>query len=374
MMVGMISAFGYSVSLTIILVIVALVIGLGLAVMFWLTVGLSVYRSVQETRRERGRDDLRDRLLDGVFDPNPDWGWVEELSRTECHALEALLNEYLRELDGQDAEKLHELGEKLGIPDRSKQQLETGGEYERLYALTWLALLNRPDLSRAAEFSPQTPRERAAVARLRHESGDLEAPDEGISILLDDTTSQFTVFGQDTLYRIALSNPAVLFSASERRYRAWTDPLLTQVLVVCQHLGTSVTTEDLSWLTSALEHENEAVRGAAARALGNVGWRSDIRKDPLLDRALRDPSPHVRGEIYQMLARWGDTEAIQTLTDALQRETNPWTRLAGTNALVDKRDRLPDRAPEALETAWDWSSEHAKYDRIARQRHKRMSD
>lgn len=374
MMAGTITAFGYSVSLTVVLVIVALVTGLGLVVMFWLTVGLSVYRSVQETRRERVRDDLQKQLLDGVFGPDTDWGWIEELSRTERHVLESLLDEYLRELDGQNIEKLHELGAKLGIPDRSKRQLETGGEYERLYALTWLTLLRRPDRLAAADFEPRTPSERAAVARLRYESDDLEAPEEGIPILLDDTTSQFTVFGQDTLYRIAIANPAALFSAGERRYQAWSDPLLIQVLVVCQHLGTNVTTEDLSWLTLALEHENEAVREAAARALGNVGWRSDIRNDSFLDRALQEPSPRVRGAIYGMLARWGDSEAIQALTEALQRETNPRPRLTGTNALVDNRDRLPDSASEALENAWDWSSEHAEYDRLARRRHRQVSD
>ena len=373
-MVGTITAFGYSVSLTAVLVVFALVIGIGLAVMFWLTVGLSVYRSVQETRRGRVRDNLQDRLLDGVFDPDADWGWVKELSRNERHVLESLLDEYLRELDGQNVEKLHELGAELGIPDRSKRELETGGEYERLYALTWLTLLRRPDRLDAADFAPRTPRERAAVARLRYENDDFEAPAEGIAILLEETTSQFTVFGQDTLYRIAIANPAALFSIGERRYRAWSDPLLTQVLVVCQHLGTNVTTEDLSWLVSALEHETDAVREAAAQALGNVGWRSDIRDDSFLDRALRDPSPRVRGAVYRMLARWGDSEAIRTLTGALQHESNPRTRLTGTNALVDSRDRLPDSAPETLENAWAWSSEHAEYDRLARRRHREVSD
>lgn len=373
-MTGAITAFGYSVSLTTVLVVFALVIGIGLAVMFWLTVGLSVYRSVQETRRERVRDDLQDRLLDGVFDPDADWGWVKELSRTERHVLESLLDEYLRELDGQNVEKLHELGAELGIPDRSKRQLETGGEYERLYALTWLTLLRRPDRLDAADFEPRTPRERAAIARLRYESDDLETPDEGISILLDETTSQFTVFGQDTLYRIAIANPAAVFSTGERRYQAWSDPLLTQVLVVCRHLGTSVTTEDLSWVTSGLEHENETVREAAARALGNVGWRSDIRDDPFLDRALRDPSTRVRGALYRMLARWGDSEALHTLTNALQHEEDPRTRLTGTNALVGKRDCLPDDASSGLVNAWAWSSEHAEYDRTARRRHRQVGD
>ena len=366
-MVGPISLLGYSVSLTVVLVVVALVIGLALAVMFWLTVGLSIYRSVGTTRRERVQDDLQRQLLDGTFDPEFDWNeWVAELSSVERRVVESLLDEYLRELDGENVERLRELGDALGIPARSQRRLERGGEYERLYALTWLTLLERPDRLHAADVEPRTPRERAAIARLRHESGDFDSPTAGIALLLEDSRSQFTVFGQDTLYRIGTEAPDALLDAAERNSQSWSQPLLVQVLVVCQHLTAGVTTADLSWLTAALEADNEAVREAAALALGNVGWRPDIRNELFLDRHVGDPSPRVRGAVYRMLARWGDEQALDTLAGALEREPDARARLTGTDALVGRRDRLPDEQRVVLGETWAWSREHAQYDRLAR--------
>lgn len=374
-MAATVSVFGYAIPLTVIFVFIALVVGLALVVLFWLTVGWSVYRSVRTTRREQVRDDLQDRLLDGVFDPEMEWGpWVESLSKTERDVVEELLDEYLRELDGGNAERLRELGDELAIPERSVKRLGKRGEYGRLHALTWLTLLKRPEKLTASEFSPETPSERAAVARLRYECDDFETPGDGIALLLSGVTTQFSVFGKDTLYQIGIDDPQALFEVSAANYAGWSEPLLIQVLTVCQHVGTNVTTENLSWIIPALEHESEAVRAGAALALGNVGWRTDVRNDPFLDRLLDDPSPQVRGAVYRMLTRWGDEQALSTLTDALRCEDDQRTRLAGTGALVTARDQPPEGLSEPLDRTWRWSHEHAAYDSAARRRAKGVSD
>lgn len=369
MMLQTVSVFGYSVRLIVLVTVLALVIGLALAVLFWLTVGLSVYRSVQNTRQDRVRDDLQARLLDGVFSEDPEWeSWVQTLSRVERDVVEDLLDEYLRELDGENVARLQELGIVLEIPERSKQRLAASGEYKRLYALTWLALLDRPEELHEADFTPETPRERASVARLRYETDDLDSPAEGVSILLDGATSQFSIFGQDTLYRIATDDPAALFQQAQEQYQNWPQPLLVQVLSVCQHIGTSVTTEDLSWFVSAVEHDVPAVRAAAARALGNVGWRQDIRSERFLERLVRDPSPEVRSATYEMLARWGDQQAIHTLSTALVDEEDPRARLVGMDALVTRTDFMPALRPPEFDTTWAWSREHAEFDDSVYQR------
>lgn len=368
-MTGSVSAFGYSVPITVVLVFLALVIGLALAVMFWLTVAWSVYRSVQRTRRQRVRSDLEDELLDRLFDPEADWEtWVDSLASVERSVAESLLDEYVRELDGSEAEGLEHLGAALGIPERSRRQLDSRREYVRLSALTWLTLLSRPDVLRSTDFAPTTPRERAAVARLRYECDDLDTPREGIDVLLEGARTQFTVFGQDTLYRIARDDPAALFDRAAADYRRWSRPLLVQVLTVCRHLGTSVGRTDLTWLIASLEHDDEAVRAATARALTDLGWRADLRDQPFLNRLGEDPSPRVRGAVYEMLASWGDARAISTLTDALEREPDQRARLTGTDALVAHRDTRPADSSPALSAAWDWSDEHATLDTIARRR------
>lgn len=67
-----------------------------------------------------------------------------------------------------------------------------------------------------------------------------------------------------------------------------------------------------------------------------------------------------------MLARGGDTEAIDMLTGALQTEDDPRARLAGTDALAEQREQFPVATAERLDRAWLWSSEQAEYDRLAR--------
>lgn len=370
MMAGDISAFGYSVPQTVVLVFISLVVGLLLAVLFWLTLVRSILQSVKSTRRERVHDSLQQELLERTFAPEAHWEtWTDELSSIERDVVESLLDEYLREIEGQDLEQLRGLGDALGIPTRSKRQLNRDDEYLRLNALTWLTLLGRA--AEVSEFEPQTPRERALVARLRYESETAADSGELLSILLDGASSQYTIFGQDTLYRIGASDPEALLERATDDYRTWSRPLLVQVLTVCQHLGTSVSTEDLSWLTATLEHEDETVRAASARALGSFGWRSDIRDERLLERLVRDRSPQVRSAVYEMLAQWGDEQALTKLTATLTTETDQRARLVGTNALVRHRDQL-DEDLEELRDSWRWSRIHTEYDGAARHRQERV--
>ena len=359
--------FEYVVPLVVILVAVALVVGLLLAVSFYLTISLSVYRSVEDTRRDRVRPDLRDSLLGRLFDEEPDWeAWVADLSTVERAVVESLLDEYLRELDGQEATKLRGLGEVLGIPERAARQLSHRDVYTRLDALTWLTLLDHPEPVLDPSFEPTTPRERAATVSLLESSDRLPDAATGVSMLFDGADEQFTVFGQDTLYRVARIDPEPLLQTASSEYDTWPEPLLAQVLAVCSHLETSVRDGELNWLTAALETENEAIRAAAADALGSFGWRASLRDQVFLERATDDPSPRVRAAVYQMLAKWGDQEALWILLFALVEEQHPRALTLGTTALVGRRDRIDTDAGAVLGDAWTWSEEHAAYDRRAR--------
>lgn len=362
-----VTAFGYVIPLRLLLVTIALVVGLSIAVSFWLTIGLSIYRSTVDTRRERLRPGLRDEMLDRLFADEPEWDdWVAGLSETKQSVLERVLDEHLRELDGSDADTLRGLGTALGIPDRAGRTLEGGNEYDRLEALTWLTLLRQPGPYFEASFEPRTPRERAAVVTLLDESGELPDPATGVAMLLDGADQQFTVFGQHTLYRVAQRDPEPLLRTASQEYDEWPEPLLAQVLAVCAELETSVREGDLTWLTAALETENEAIRAAAADALGSFGWRPSLRDQVFLGRAADDPSPRVRAAVYEMLAAWGDDSALTILLFALVGEENPRALTLGTTALVGRRDRIDTDAASVLGAAWDWSSEHAAYDRRAR--------
>lgn len=364
---AVVTAFGYTVPIEVFFVVVALVVGLALAVSLFLTTGLSVYRSVEDTRRDRVQPELRDELLDRLFADEPEWErWIGELSRVERSVLEALLDEHLRELDGRDAERLRGLGRALGIPDRAGRRLESGDEYDRLEALTWLTLLRCPEPFLESAFEPETPEERAAVVTLLEETAGLPDASAGVGMLLEGMDEQFPVFGQDTLYRLARRDPEPLLETASREYDEWPEPLLAQVLAVCSHLDTSVRGGDLAWLTAALETENAAIRAAAADALGSFGWRESLRDQVFLERAIDDPSPRVRAAVYEMLASWGDEQALWVLLFALADESDPRALTLGTTALVGRRDRIDTDAASVLGDAWAWSVEHAEYDRVAR--------
>lgn len=363
-----VAAFGYTVPLTVIFVFIALVVGLLLAVLFHLTIGLSVYRSVKKSRRDRVRPELRTELLDRLFAETPGWNeWVDGLTAVEREVVESLLDEHLRELEGSDAETLRELGDALGIPERAARRLDTGNEYVHLDALTWLTLLHRPEPYLESSFEPETPRERAAVVTLLQRTNCLPDAATGISILLDDIDAQFTVFGQDTLYRVARTDPEPLFRSASEAYSEWPEPLLTQVLAICAHLETSVREGESAWLVAVLETGNEATRAAGADALASFGWWDPIRAQPFLERAVRDPSAQVRAAVYQMLASWGDDAALTALLDALVDEDEPRALMIGTKALVEKQDRLDTDPSELLGAAWAWNVEQVAYDRLARQ-------
>jgi len=368
-MQGDVALFGYLVPIVVILTFLGLLVGIGLVVSFALTMGLSSYRAVVADRRERVRPELQSELLSRAFGGAPDWNdWVAGLSSRERHVVTELLGEYLRELDGSEADSLRELGATLGIPERAQRDLERGHTFERLQALTWLIRLELSEPYFAASYEPSTPAERAAVARLLYDTDTLASPVDGLEILLSETNEEFSVFGQDTLYRLASETPDAMFALATERYQTWSPALLAQVLLVCGHLGTSVRAGDIGWLTASLDHDDEGVRAAAARALGSFGWKPQLRDSRFLSRAAADPSPRVRGAVYEMLGEWGDEEALTVLLYALVSEDDPRALVRGTNALVRRRDRIDTGAPTILGPAWVWSSEHASYDTVARGR------
>lgn len=357
-----------TVPLEVILTLFAGVIGAALCLSFTLTIGLSVYRAVVDRRNERVRPALESELLDRLYGDDPAWAeWVGTLSARQRRVLESVLDSYLRELDGGDADRLRELGDALGIPERAGRTLVSGHTRQRLRALTWLTLLRRPGPYRKADYEPTTPAERASVARLLL-SDPFTSPPEAIALLLDGATQEFSAFGQDTLYRLARESPTAMFALADEQHRDWPSELLTQVLLVTRHLGTSVRIADLPWLIDSLESDDEGVRAAAARALGSFGWEPQLRDSRFLSRTVEDPSPRVRGAVYEMLGAWGDEEALTVLLYALVSEDNPRALTRGTSTLVKRRDLIGADGPAVLGTAWAWSTAHAHYDSVVRGR------
>lgn len=333
-----------------------------------LTVGYSVGKSIQRRRRDSVREELRADILDRLYGPDdPGWeSWVGGLSTLERSVVEALLDEYLRELRGSDIEPLFGLGDALGIPERSRRRLESGGYYERLHALTWLALLQDPPaVSELERHCSGTPRERAAAVRVLYASNHIDLASDGTRLLLGNTTSGFSVFGIDTLYRVAESNPMPVFERAASDWDAWDPALLQQVLLVTRHVNTVVGGADLSWVVDAQSSPDERTRIEATRTMGGYGWRRSLREQVRIDALTTDASPNVRTSAYRMLGEWGNEEAIETLLDAAARETDDRARVAAAEAIVPYLERYPVTLPPSLVDAWFWAAAHAAFDDIA---------
>lgn len=342
--------------------------GLLIAVIL-LTVGRSIQRYWHRKRRKVGRDELRTELLDRLYDPgDPGWDdWVETLSERECTVLESLLENFLRELDGGDAELLGDLGAALGINERARMKLKKGDEYERLNALTWLALLkDPPDEELLEKYCTGTPRERAAAARILYVSDHPAIASRGVDLMLRDLDGAFSVFGIDTLYRVSEADPSQLFRRAAADYEDWDPALQQQVLLVTRHVQTVVGSADLSWVVELLSSPEERTRIEAARTLGGYGWQDQLRDQVDIEAISADPSPKVRASVYRMLDEWGDSEALTTLETAAAAEEDERARVAAAESLLRHRDHHAVTVSETLKKAWDWAAANAAIDELIR--------
>jgi len=366
-----------------------------LAAVALVTVGYSVWAARRQRRRTEIRADLRGALLDRLYGRDePAWGeWTAALSATERDELESLLDVYLRELDGRDAARLAGLGAALGIDKRARRDIAVGGYWERIHALVWLALLrDAPDRELLETHCTETPRERAAAARVLYAADAPDLATTGVDLLLRDDPSSFSVFGIDTLYRVGEADPGPLFERAAADFDAWEPALQQQVLLVARHLHTVIGGADLSWVVGALSSPEPRVRAAAWRALDAYGWNRGVRADIDPEAIADEPDPTVRASAYRMLGAWGDADAITTLSAAAESEPDGRTRVTAVGALLPHRhpdrsfaefapasdvsipgDSLPsslisadaDAESDPLITAWEWASEHARFDRMA---------
>lgn len=358
------------------------------------TLGYSVRAARRRRRREPMRATLRGELLDRLYcRDGPDWaGWVAGLSGAERDELESLLDVYLRELEGRDAAALADLAAALGIDERSRREIADGGYWDRIHALVWLALLrDPPDRDLLEARCTDTPRERAAAARVLYAARTDDCATAGVDLLLRDEPASFSVFGVDTLYRVAERDPTPFFERAAAEFEGWEPALQRQVLLVVRHLTSVVGDADLSWVVGALSNPDPRVRAAAWRALGAYGWSPRLRAAVDLDTVPGEPDPAVRASAYRALGVWGDADATASIRAAGARDPDARAQVAAAETLVSVRGAsalgsetppspadgdgdIADEDGDVAATdgvpdfgiAWRWATEHARFDRLAR--------
>lgn len=374
------------------LTVAVLVLASLLAAVVIVTVGYSLREARSRRRRTPARAALRSELLDRLYGrDDPAWDeWAAELSALERDELESLLDVYLRELDGRDATELAGLGRALGINERARRDIAEGDYWDRIHALVWLALLRDPPNRGLLEACcTDTPRERAAAARVLYAAATDDCATAGVDLLLRDEPSVFSVFGVDTLYRVAERDPTPFFERAVTDFDEWEPALQRQALLVVQHLTTVLGDADLSWVVGGLSNSDPRVRAAAWRALGAYGWNRQLRDVVNPEAILDDPDPSVRASAYRALGVWGDADAMGALEAAATAEPNARAQVVAAETLVSHRGphtlspgrsaslagegarpstnaTPPTDGSAPFDVAWVWATEHARFGRLAR--------
>lgn len=319
-----------------------------------LTVGWSVVTTRRDARRERTRDRVRGDLLDRTYADDPDWEpWVADLTREERIVVRDLLQTYLRRITGEDRRTLVALADALGIGEREIDRLGTRDRFDRLGALTWLALLEDPvDPDVLVETCSDHPDTRAAAARVLYEQDHPDAAAVGTDLLLD-PGAPLSVLGLDTLYHLTRLDPDPLIERAADEYGQWPESLLIQVLRVLAQTGPASTDASLDWMAFLFVNDSARVRAAAAAALADYGWHSTVRRLVDLGQLRTDPSPRVRRAVYRLCGEWGDEAALDTLREAVYTETDPRAAVTAARALRESGSGgrewdFPARTAEAL--------------------------
>jgi hypothetical protein len=280
------------------------------------TMVLSVWYQYRSRRREEIRERIQPELFERLFSAeDPEWSeWVETISKAERRQLEHLLDEYVRKLRGTERDRLRELGMALDIQNRARTNLED--DRKRFGALTWLALLEAPvDPERLEACCSESPRLRAAAARVLHEGDTPNGSRAGTELLVDGDS--LTAFGMDTLYRLNNGTGTPLLSLLEADADTWNERLLVQVLIVLRYCNIADPGGRLEWLPELLEHDSPRIRAAAVGVLERHGWRETFQSRIDIETLLGDSEATVRHDTYLLLAAWNTEQSAVWLRRAL---------------------------------------------------------
>lgn len=322
------------------------------------TVGIAIRHHWRDGRIEAARPAIATEIFSRLDEDDPDWDtWTEGLTSPERTVARTLGKQLLRQVHGNEREKLRGLVARVGVsPKRLQRDVESRSTYRTLRALSWLSLLEYPSVVDAAlRRCPSHQDVRTATARVLHETGDERAPRTGIRLLVWEGTEPLSVFGLDTLYQIASQEPEYLLSIASDGSDGWNDPVLVQVLTVVRYCQSETDPASLRWVRHCLDHESTAVRAAALATLVEYSWNEQLRNAVSLDDYLTDPEPAVRRVAYQAMRTW-DIQDVESFARRVTDEPDDLARLAGVRALRHRTGgHLPiSRTSEAFDRTWRW--------------------
>jgi hypothetical protein len=333
-----------------------------------ITLGLTVRYRRRDRRFEAFKSSMSSELFARLNEDDPDWRELADgMSRPERTATLAVAKRLLRQLEGREQRELRAFVAALGLDERKlRQGIESSKLYTVLRTLSWLALLDRPSVVDAAlRTCTWTSDVRIALARVLHENDDPRRTRTGVELLLWNGTEPLSVFGLDTLYRIANADPSYLLSTAESDARAWTDTLLVQVLRTVRHCQATIKPSSIEWVTACLDHASAEVRREALLVLTQFGWSSRLRSAVDIESYFADDSPAVRRAAYRLVGAWDEDGAADALVAAVRNESDDRSRLVGARELRRLGWQLEADASHSprFRRVWTWVSVQEQFAR-----------
>ncbi|ELY98247.1 hypothetical protein C482_12032 [Natrialba chahannaoensis JCM 10990] len=332
-----------------------------------LTLSLSVFLFWVDNRRTAARKEIAPAILARLDQGDPEWDdWYRELSPIERFVAREVVASYLRRVRGRERAQLVRFAEDIGLVDHARSLLANPLLFNRLRGLVWLSLLERPvSIERLRATSTSHPETRAAAARLLAVSDVPEASQNGTALLCWSGEDRLSTFGLDTLYQLNNTDATPLLTLTATDGVWWDEGLLVQALVTLGYCQSTQELVQFEWLLPLLKHDSPRVRAATLIALGQHGWRWELRDRIDIEQALTDPEPQVRTAAYDLLSRWGDSKSIDWLQYGVASDPDERSRLAAARLLDRSGASLPEVANEDVVQTIDWvRAEHAAPRRV----------
>ncbi|WP_096391311.1 HEAT repeat domain-containing protein [Halopenitus persicus] len=324
-----------------------------------LAIGLAAWKRRVDTITARSRETVRETLFERQKRSHPEWErWTESLSATERDCLIAVLDRYLRVVEGEQRETFLDVAAALDLGERSDAALDRSAVVPRLRALARLAMLDHPlTVDRLLETCSDTQRTREAAARLLYERRDEyeNAAELGSKLILWDGQEPITIYGLETLADLNTGGETPLLHQAADAVPVWRQSILIQTCFVLEHTEQIDPDAPIDWLFPLLEHESPTVRTAAVRAFKQQGWRDAVRTRLDLRSLITDNAANVRRATYDVLTYWGDEQSRDYLEWATITEADERCQLVavrGLQSLETPREGYGDQI--GLRKAWEW--------------------
>lgn len=326
-------------------------VAVALLVLGTATLALSVRMRLHQLDREEARPGVRRVILEAL-DPELSLEEVaEELDERDRDVTLEVLEKYLRQLTGEDRERLREVARKLDLDDRALDLLESPLLYRRLEGFNWLTLLDvKLSEDELTEHVGDDPKAAEAAARYLHRDGrDRRATET----LLATHQRRLSTFAMDTLYQANSGDPTPILDVSRDSYEGWQTSKTIQVLKVIEHCSESVPQAPVDWISDLSSHSSPEVRAAALRAVRHQGWQTELRESVDWSSVFSDVAV-VRRAGYRTLGEWGDASSLRLLSEHGSRETDARCRLAAVQALHENGAPRSHAESEGYTRTWDW--------------------